>query len=203
MPSMPCVFIAAAWSDLSRSARRPPWTLGCRVFARPSIISGKSVISETSSTVRPASRSALAVPPVEISVTPWAARPWAKSSNPVLSDTESRAREILRSIGDSWGGGVRPLLALHEGIEKGQHRTCTQRICDGNQIVPPVPDQVVIARNPVQIHLHDPRRQQRRAARQDDQERDQAPHQAIPMGVSPSRANRARSSVAKGLGVGS
>jgi len=34
----------------------------------------------------------LAVPPVEITSTPRAARPLAKSTNPDLSDTESRAR---------------------------------------------------------------------------------------------------------------
>src|SRR6516162_2563650 len=38
-------------------ASRPPWILGCSVFTRPSIISGKPVTSETSSTATPASAS--------------------------------------------------------------------------------------------------------------------------------------------------
>jgi hypothetical protein len=38
--------------------------MGCRVFTRPSIISGKPVRSEISFTGRPASAMALRVPPV-------------------------------------------------------------------------------------------------------------------------------------------
>ena len=53
---MPCSSIAAACSGLSRTPSRPPWTIGCSVFTRPSIISGKPVRSETSRTSRPASR---------------------------------------------------------------------------------------------------------------------------------------------------
>ena len=56
---MPCAAIEAACSLLSRIASRPPCTLGCSVFTRPSIISGKPVSSATSSTLRPASASAL------------------------------------------------------------------------------------------------------------------------------------------------
>src|SRR5512139_1371564 len=73
----------------------PPWTLGCSVFTRPSSISGKPVYSLTSITARPASRSALAVPPVESSSTPAPASARAKSTRPVLSETESRARWIF------------------------------------------------------------------------------------------------------------
>ena len=40
----------------------------------------------------PASRNALAVPPVEINSTPAAASVWAKGAKPVLSETDSRAR---------------------------------------------------------------------------------------------------------------
>ena len=50
---MPCSAIACAWSASSRTASRPPWTLGCSVLTRPSIISGKPVRSETSRTVEP------------------------------------------------------------------------------------------------------------------------------------------------------
>ena len=32
--------MAAAWSGASRTPSRPPWTIGCRVLTRPSIISG-------------------------------------------------------------------------------------------------------------------------------------------------------------------
>src|SRR5205085_6091023 len=46
-------------------------------------------------TASPASRSALAVPPVEISSTPAAASVWAKVTRPVLSETESSARRIF------------------------------------------------------------------------------------------------------------
>jgi hypothetical protein len=46
---------------------------------------------------QPASRSALAVPPVETSSTPRAASAWPRSTSPVLSDTESSARRIVTS----------------------------------------------------------------------------------------------------------
>ena len=58
---------APGWRGPPRS---PPWTAGCSVFTRPSIISGKPVRSVTSRTGRPASASALRVPPVETSSTP-------------------------------------------------------------------------------------------------------------------------------------
>lgn len=47
---MPCSAIALACSAASRTPSRPPCTIGCRVFTRPSIISGKPVRSETSFT---------------------------------------------------------------------------------------------------------------------------------------------------------
>jgi hypothetical protein len=46
-------------------------------------------------TASPASRRALAVPPVEINSTPAAARVRANSTRPVLSETESNARWIF------------------------------------------------------------------------------------------------------------
>src|SRR5262249_3227676 len=46
----------------------------------------------TSLTLRPAARSERAVPPVEMSATPIASRPLARSISPVLSDTLSSAR---------------------------------------------------------------------------------------------------------------
>ena len=45
---------ARACSALPRMASRPPWTLGCSVLRRPSIISGKPVCAATSLTATPA-----------------------------------------------------------------------------------------------------------------------------------------------------
>src|SRR5215213_6684959 len=97
---MPCASIAAWCSGLARTARSPPWTPGWRVLTRPSIISGKPVRSDTSSTTRPASASARRVPPVETRATPRAASARAKGTRPVLSDTERSARVTrFRSLG--------------------------------------------------------------------------------------------------------
>ena len=57
-------------------------------------------------TSRPASRSAVAVPPVETSSTPRSASPRAKSTIPVLSETDSSARWMRTSPG--WVTGRRP-----------------------------------------------------------------------------------------------
>lgn len=89
---MPCSAIALACSAASRTPSRPPCTIGCRVFTRPSIISGKPVRSETSFTAVPAPSIAARVPPVETSSTPAAASAWAASIRPVLSETEISAR---------------------------------------------------------------------------------------------------------------
>ena len=97
MASMPFAAMSAsspAWSFL---ARMPPCTLGCSVFTRPPMISGCPVTSLTSVTSRPASRSVRAVPPVEMSCTPSAASPRARSTSPVLSDTDSSARRDATS----------------------------------------------------------------------------------------------------------
>ena len=91
---MPWSAIALACSASSRTASRPPWTIGCNVLTRPSIISGKPVRSLTSFTVSPASRSVLAVPPVETSSTPCWLRARARSTTPVLSETDNRARRM-------------------------------------------------------------------------------------------------------------
>lgn len=53
---IPWDFIASSWSGFPLTCMMPPCTLGCRVFTRPSIISGKPVYSETSVTFRPAAR---------------------------------------------------------------------------------------------------------------------------------------------------
>src|ERR1700726_441452 len=93
---MPWLRIASACAALSRIASNPPCTAGCSVFTRPSIISGKPVRSLTSSTVRPASLSALRVPPVETNSMPWPASARANSTTPDLSETEMRARDARR-----------------------------------------------------------------------------------------------------------
>ena len=63
------------------------------------MISGKPVSSETSVTAMPASAIAFAVPPVETSSTPALGSAVAKSTSPVLSETESRARRTRHEIG--------------------------------------------------------------------------------------------------------
>ena len=90
---MPCSSAAAMCAGTSRRASRPPWTRGCSVLTRPSIISGKPVRSSMGRTGTPASASALAVPPVETISTPnslTSAR--QNSTTPVLSVTETSAR---------------------------------------------------------------------------------------------------------------
>src|SRR5689334_24150791 len=129
MPSIPWAFIASACSFLARSASSPPCTLGCSVLTRPSIISGKPVSSEMSETARPASRNALAVPPVEISATPWRARPLAKSTSPVLSETDSNARRMGRSVMQRlWLKELRPVLSPPPPKEKCHADAGPQRI---------------------------------------------------------------------------
>src|SRR6266513_4830545 len=64
---------------------------GWRVFTRPSSISVNPVTSLTSRTLMPAERRAVAVPPVEMRSQPSPTRPLAKSTRPVLSETESSA----------------------------------------------------------------------------------------------------------------
>src|SRR5580692_1967748 len=93
---MLCARIASTWAVLPRIASKPPWTAGCSVLTRPSIISGNPVRSLTSSTLSPASLSVIRVPPVETSSTPKPANVRAKSTTPVLSETEMRARVARR-----------------------------------------------------------------------------------------------------------
>ena len=106
MATMPCSAMTA--SSVPRRPSRPPWTLGCRVLTRPSMISGKPVSSETSRTARPASRMAFALPPVDSSSTPRAASARASSIRPVLSETDSNARRTaMRSpAGEGEGEAV-------------------------------------------------------------------------------------------------
>ena len=79
-----------------RSASSPAWMAGCSVFTRPSRHSGKPVTSLTGTTGTPASRSFAAVEPVDTISTPAAASARPRSTSPVLSETETRARRIGR-----------------------------------------------------------------------------------------------------------
>src|SRR5262249_1229204 len=90
---------------------------GWRVLTRPSRISSWPVKSATSATSRPASRSASAVPPVERISTPSAARALAKSTTPVLSETEISARRTLvapSSAGSGRGAAGASLLLIDD-----------------------------------------------------------------------------------------
>src|SRR5262245_58974924 len=99
MGAILCVAISAAWVLSVRRPRMPPWIAGCSVLTRPSMISGKPVWSETSVTFTPASRSALAEPPVDRISTPRPARYWPNSTSPALSDTEISARPMRARSG--------------------------------------------------------------------------------------------------------
>src|SRR5215469_8701616 len=110
MGVMPWASMARMCSGLERMASRPPAILGCMVLTRPSSISGKPVTSLTSLTGMPALRIRRAVPPVEMSSAPVAARADAKSTIPVLSVTLRSTREIraiTRTI-TRGSGGPRP-----------------------------------------------------------------------------------------------
>src|SRR4051794_40112914 len=81
------------------------------------MISGKPVKSLIARTVIPASSSSRAVPPVETISMPSSASPCAKSTRPVLSETDSSARLISTSPG--WvTGGTLPIEAEHHGAEQ-------------------------------------------------------------------------------------
>ena len=95
---MPCSFKAAMCSGTSRRANKPPCTLGCKVFTRPSNISGNSVTWATSVTGRPCSANNLAVPPVDTNSTFSACNALASSTMPVLSETEINAFILFISI---------------------------------------------------------------------------------------------------------
>src|ERR687894_310710 len=62
---MSCSTSCSTWPGSVRSARMPPWILGCSVLTRPPSISGAPVTSETGTTSIPASERARAVQPPE------------------------------------------------------------------------------------------------------------------------------------------
>ena len=99
MPAILWSLIAFWWPASVRRARMPPWIAGCRVFTRPSMISGKPVWSLTSTTFSPASRSALAEPPVDRISMPCAASALPSSTRPSLSETEISARSMRARSG--------------------------------------------------------------------------------------------------------
>src|SRR5829696_10069280 len=112
------------------------------------MISGKPVKPSIGRTSRPASLSADAVPPVETSSTPRSASPRAKSTIPVLSETESTARAIRTSPGcvtPSLASGAhdtsrcdqyaaRMVRVEPHGVARDQrHRLAEQVVLDGPQ----------------------------------------------------------------------
>src|SRR5215204_3354670 len=148
---MPCASIAAWCSGLARTARSPPWTPGWRVLTRPSIISGKPVRSDTSSTTRPASASARRVPPVETRATPRSASARAKGRRPVLSDTERSARVTrFRSLGiaapeggagkrrdiTKAAGAKRDYLSPRPGERPTRRSRAGERLCCWSSVLP-------------------------------------------------------------------
>src|SRR5258706_1348250 len=201
MPSIECVCIASAGSFWSRSASRPPCTLGCSVFTRPSIISGNLVISEMSETARPASRSALAVPPVEISTTPCRARPLAKSTRPVLSETESNARRmsVMRRLAGITG--LRPVLSPPPPKEKCQTDAGGQGIEDGDMEMQVLLVNHDVAGHGVHIHQDKERAERQRAEDDDDRVDDERgnPHAQMPLPTTrrtaPVNASKSASSI--------
>src|SRR5579862_7368898 len=132
--SIPCCLTAAWCWGFDRMASNPPWTLGCRVFTRPSSISGNPVKSETSLTFRQFSRSNFAVPPVESSSTCSAASLDASSSTPVLSLTLINAREILRmgTSMKSWESEDRSQGKENEGLTLQENRRKPSAVSDQN-----------------------------------------------------------------------
>ncbi len=89
IPCSAACFWSSAWP---RRKSSPPCTFGWSVLTRPPSISGHPVKSETSRTGIPASRSSLAVPPVERISIFSAAKRLANSTIPVLSNTLISAR---------------------------------------------------------------------------------------------------------------
>src|SRR3954454_2419621 len=94
------------------------------------MISGKPVKSSIAQTSRPASRSAVAVPPVEISSMPSSDRPRAKSTMPRLSETDSSARRIRTSPGWMTGASAMPasILVAPAGKASGMERDPEQAL---------------------------------------------------------------------------
>ncbi len=98
---MPCASIAAWCSGLARTARSPPWTPGWSVLTRPSIISGKPVRSDTSSTGKAGLGERASACRRSRRGRRRARRARARRARrPVLSDTERSARVTrFRSLG--------------------------------------------------------------------------------------------------------
>ena len=132
---MPFSAICRTSSSWSSRPRMPPWICGCSVLTRPPMISGWPVTSSTETTSMPQPRSASAVPPVEMIVTPSATSRRAKSWRPVLSETEISARVTLTrpprersGPGDDPRGRGRTLPAANRRTASGTRRCSTPRI---------------------------------------------------------------------------
>ena len=116
---MPCSCMAAACSGSSRTPSSAPWTAGCSVFTRPSMISGKPVSSDTSRTGdagrsdrlrRAAGRDQL---DAGLATAPRRTRPARSCRRPTAArggPERDRAPDVLRSDGHAMGpftSGVR------------------------------------------------------------------------------------------------
>src|SRR5660398_334997 len=138
MGSIPSSWMASMCCRFARSAKMPAWTAGCRVFTRPSMISGKSVVSETRVIGMPTSWRCRAVPPVDIISTPISTKPLAKGSRFHLLDTETRALLTFTfpPLGDLAGFAI---------VHPHQASTCHRRfhVPSGNQLDRPRKESVL------------------------------------------------------------
>src|SRR5258706_5812292 len=78
----------------------PPKSRGWSVLTRPPKTSGNPVSSETERTGTPAARRCAAVPPVERVVKPCRTSARARSTRPLRSETDRRARRSLLGLAD-------------------------------------------------------------------------------------------------------
>src|SRR5882762_7510597 len=102
-------------SGLSRRARMPACTPGCRVLMRPSMISGKPVRSLTGCASSAASWIALSVLPVAYSSKPSLCSPRANPERPCLSLTDRTAFGKL-CLHQPDGLGQDPVLGLMHSL---------------------------------------------------------------------------------------
>ena len=96
--SMPKSIRLVRCSALARSARIPPWILGCSVLTLPPSISGAPVTSSTLVTGMPAASRWSAVPPEDTISMPWSMSDTAKGVSPRLSETDTSALPIAMRV---------------------------------------------------------------------------------------------------------
>src|SRR2546423_15400453 len=101
MAGMPRRSTSSRCAALSRSYNTAPKTRGVSVFTRPPRISGAPDHAAIGVTAMPASARCRAVPPVERISTPRDVRARARSTMPLLSETERMARSTFRIQDDA------------------------------------------------------------------------------------------------------